>query len=39
MKHTWLKLNNDFNQLGYGSILFQIGKNDNRRLNIEINSQ
>jgi len=32
-------MNNDFNQLGYGSILFQIGKNDNKRLIIDIDSK
>ena len=33
-KTTWVMINNDFNLLGYGSILFQMGKHDNRGLTV-----
>ena len=32
-------MNNDFEEIGYGSILFQVGKNDNRGLTIIINNE
>ena len=38
-KQTWIMMNNDFQELGYGSILFQIGKNDNRGLTISISPE
>lgn len=38
-RQTWIMMNNDFDLLGYGSILFQVGKNDNRGLTININHE
>ena len=38
-KQTWIMMNNDFEQIGYGSILFQVGKNDNRGLTINISQE
>lgn len=32
-------MNNNFDEIGYGSILFQIGKNDQRGLTININNE
>ena len=29
-------MNNDFNQLGYGYIFFQVGKGDNRRISVTV---
>ena len=31
-------MNDDFDQIGYGSIVFQVGKNDNRGLTISLNN-
>lgn len=38
-KQTWIMMNNNFDEIGYGSILFQIGKNDLRGLTININNE
>ena len=35
-RQTWIMVNNDFDQIGYGSIVFQVGKNDNRGLTVQL---
>ena len=35
-RQTWIMMNNDFDQIGYGSIVFQVGKNDNRGLTVQL---
>jgi hypothetical protein len=38
-KQSWLMVNDDFQTMGYGSILFQVGKNDSRTLTVNIDAQ
>jgi hypothetical protein len=38
-RQTWIMMNDDFDELGYGSILLQVGKNDNRGLTITVNNE
>lgn len=38
-KQSWIILNDEFATLGYCSILFQVGKNDDRTLTVAIDPQ
>ena len=37
-KQSWMMINDDFQTMGYCSILFQVGKNDNRTLTVNIDT-
>jgi hypothetical protein len=38
-KQTWIMANDDFESIGYGTIIFQSGKNDNYLMIINIDTK
>lgn len=38
-KQSWIIINRDFESLGYNTILMQVGKNDNRCMTVEVDTQ
>lgn len=38
-KQSWIMANDDFDTIGYGTLTFQTGKNDNIAMNINIETK